>query len=147
MNAKDYRIGNYLHDTLTGAILIVDEIPKGEKDSNVLGLLVVDRSKYPLPPGWQAAPIPITTKMLERCCEFNTLPSGPYSDQPAVSIGKDATELIWSAGTIFKRNSLIDSSTGKFTEQGFKIIGKADFIHQLQNAWPFLKECELKIKI
>jgi len=146
MNAKDYRIGNYLHDNKTGAILIVDEIPK-ENDKTVLGLLVVDRSKYPLPPGWQAEPITITAKMLVNCCSFKEIDKGPYSDQPAVSYGVESVEIIWSGGSVWKRTKHVSGDIEKVIVDGFKRVGTAEYLHQLQNAWPFLFQTELKVKL
>ena len=60
MNNKDFRIGNLLVDSLTGAYLEVCEL--GEN----VGATVIDRSRYPLPDGWQMAPIPITSIILQK---------------------------------------------------------------------------------
>lgn len=59
MNPKELRIGNLISDKLSGALLEVDYISK-----HSFGVKVLDRSKYPLPEGWEAEPIQLTEQWL-----------------------------------------------------------------------------------
>lgn len=61
MKANELRIWNYLQDQ-NGNFLLVIHISTESIQTTVL-----DRSKYPLPNGWQMQPIPITPEILEKC--------------------------------------------------------------------------------
>ncbi|MBO9671946.1 MAG: hypothetical protein J7577_00765 [Sphingobacteriaceae bacterium] len=63
MKATELRIGNLLRDKLTGAILRVDELNSEGK----IVTYVIDRSKYPLPKGWQLDYIPLTEDVFNKC--------------------------------------------------------------------------------
>lgn len=58
MEAKELRIGNFAEDQ-NGNLLKVVSL----NETDIL-FKVVDRSKFPLPNGWQAEPIPITEEWL-----------------------------------------------------------------------------------
>lgn len=62
IDVKELRIGNYLRDKKTGALLIVDEITDDK-----FGVTVLDRSHYPLPEGWQAEGVSLTPDVLSKC--------------------------------------------------------------------------------
>ena len=67
MKAENLRLGNLAQDQ-DGNELIVIELrnhPAEEKKSNI-SFTVVDRSKFPLPNGWKAEPIPLTEQWLAR---------------------------------------------------------------------------------
>lgn len=55
MQISGLRIGNFLVDSLTGELLKVIEIKESGFTTSV-----IDRSKFPLPKGWQAKSIPLT---------------------------------------------------------------------------------------
>lgn len=63
IQAKELRIGNILKDKLTGALLRVDELTIEGK----IVTYVIDRSKYPLPKGWQITPVEISEEILLKC--------------------------------------------------------------------------------
>lgn len=67
LKPSEFRIGNILMDELTGTFLKVDDIISNEKGEYNLGFYVIDRSKYPLPKGWKAVPVPITNEIIQRC--------------------------------------------------------------------------------
>lgn len=60
MDTKDFRIGNYVMDNVSGEWMIIEDLTV--KD---IGAALIDRSKYPLPDGWKMTCIPISTKVLE----------------------------------------------------------------------------------
>lgn len=61
MEVKDLMIGSLLEDSLTGELLEVCDLSEGSVVSKV-----IDRSKFPLPKGWQAQYIPLTEEWLIR---------------------------------------------------------------------------------
>lgn len=60
MNTQELRLGNYLQDSVTKTTL---EVIVLSKDMGIY-TWVIDRSKYPLPDGWQLEPIPLTEEWL-----------------------------------------------------------------------------------
>lgn len=62
METNGFRIGNIMQDSLTGELLRVSELT----ETNVV-TTVIDRSKYPLPDGWEMEPVPLTPEVLEKC--------------------------------------------------------------------------------
>lgn len=63
IKATELRIGNLMVDFLTGAYLKISEIT----DHGKIVTTVIDKSKFPLPDGWQMMPIPLTPEILEKC--------------------------------------------------------------------------------
>jgi len=62
ISTTELRIGNLLHDPLTGEWLKVIEIT----ENNII-TQVIDRDKFPLPAGWSTAPILLTPEILAKC--------------------------------------------------------------------------------
>lgn len=59
MKTEELRIGNLLIDSLTGELLKVCDLSESHITTSV-----IDRSKFPLPKGWQANPMPLTEEWL-----------------------------------------------------------------------------------
>jgi hypothetical protein len=59
LQPSELRIGNSLIDKISGELLIVSELSETGFTAKV-----ADRSKYPLPDGWQAEPIPLNEEWL-----------------------------------------------------------------------------------
>lgn len=62
LSTQELRIGNYLQDSLTKTTL---EVIVLSKDMGIY-TWVIDRSKHPLPDGWQLEPIPLNEKWLQK---------------------------------------------------------------------------------
>jgi hypothetical protein len=61
----DFMYGNLCRDKMTGELLEVIQIGKPEcKD--YIGFCVLNRSKFPLPDGWQAEPIELNIDVLKQ---------------------------------------------------------------------------------
>jgi hypothetical protein len=71
MKAQDLRIKNLAQDKLTGELLICCVI-----SDSAVSFSVLDRSKYPLPDGWEAEPIPLTEEWLVKF-GFDHNPTNP----------------------------------------------------------------------
>lgn len=57
---SEFRLGNYVMDAISGEWMVVDEL--GEN----IGAVLINRDKYPLPGGWQMAPIPLTADTIQK---------------------------------------------------------------------------------
>ncbi len=118
MKPESLRIGNYAQDQ-NGNILVVDELKRAGATFKV-----VDRSKYPLPKGWQAAPIPINEENLERLGFKNEY-----------------------GHNFFYRKMKIDWSTGgAWRFHWSQKVTYLDHVHQLQNLAYALFGEELTLK-
>jgi hypothetical protein len=131
MNTNELMIGNLCQDKISGALLKVTGLKE-----NDISFYVIDRNLFPLQPGWQAEPIPLTEEWLLKFgfekvnneltniaplnlpCTFN-LPNTPFS---------------------FCQGKLIlTTSTGDFCVN-------TEYVHQLQNLYFTLTGEELKLK-
>lgn len=128
MKNTDFRIGNYVMDEVSGELMVISEL--GES----IVATVVNRDKYPLPDGWQMAPIPITEEWLERL---------------GFVLG-DGTVEVWVNKSGF---SICRTSAGylKYCILQFdsiSVIGEAsiDYVHQLMNLYYSLTGEELTVK-
>lgn len=124
MNPKELRISNYLCDKLTGALLRVIEL-----NENNVSVSVVDRSKFPLPEGWQAVPMKITYQLIGM-------------------LGFKAEVLFEDSRPIYtKDNFCIDYDTLQPIEAGFELAKyEIEYIHQLQNLYFALTGKELSFE-
>ncbi len=59
MNTNELMIGNLCQDKISGALLKVTGTHE-----NDISFYVIDRNLFPLQPGWQAEPIPLTEEWL-----------------------------------------------------------------------------------
>jgi len=123
MNKEQFRYGNLCQDQ-NGNLLKVCKI-----DDNDVVFTVVDRSKFPLPDGWQAEGIPITEDWLQN---FGFVKLGSldffyiHNDVMNLKISEDLKMIAWYNMAIHN----VD-------------IG---FIHQLQNLFFALTGSELQIQ-
>lgn len=62
MTPSELRIGNLLRDKVTGTELKVTGLTEKETVIHV-----IDRSRFPLPDGWESEPIPLTEEWLLKC--------------------------------------------------------------------------------
>lgn len=60
MNPQELRIGNLLRDKISGTLLGVEDISTQSFSAKVL-----DRSRFPLPKGWEAERIPLDDEWLD----------------------------------------------------------------------------------
>jgi hypothetical protein len=113
MKANELRIGNLCQDKISGAQLKVTGTHK-----NDISFYVIDRNLFPLQPGWQAEPIPLTEEWL-------------------VKFGLMSTELgFWNNG------DAIYFDYGKENEKSIEL----KYVHQLQNLYFALTGEELEMK-
>jgi hypothetical protein len=66
-NPRELMHGNLLRDKLTGEWLRVEEVKHVPGENPLIGFEVINRSKFPLPDGWQAEGILLTRDIMERC--------------------------------------------------------------------------------
>jgi len=112
VKAEELRIGNILKDKLTGSLLRVDELTIERK----IVTYVIDRSKYPLPKGWQITPVEISEEILLKC----------------------GFEGRWYAGEDFISSHLkLDKCQYMLAHKQFRIdhfiIRDIQYLHQIQN--------------
>ena len=121
MDVKDFRIDNLAQDQNRN-LLIVDALTKYD-----VIFTVVDRSKFPLPKGWKAEPIPLTEEWL-------------------LKFGFDSKTLIFRNGNF----TMTWGNGGDYidfqTIAGSYMIHVAH-VHQLQNLYFALTGEELEIKV
>jgi hypothetical protein len=134
INPKQCMVGNYFQDSLSGEKLILDEITRNDANDLVLGLVVIDRDKYPLSNGWQAVPIPLTRELLF-LCGFE-LQKGLLAHR---YFKKDDLELERSAEG-FLRIMVTQFCTFRF-ETEYK------FLHEIQNLYFSLTGKELEVPL
>lgn len=130
INPKEFRIGNYVMDKVSGEWMIVDDITPGR-----VGATILDRSKYPLAPGWQMAPIPITPELLR---ELGLPTFDYYRDIPAYFLSEDLDEQYFQCGSWFHIR------TG--TKEARVLNFQCKYLHQLQNLYFHLKDKEIEFK-
>jgi hypothetical protein len=115
MNTNELRIGNLCQDKISGALLKVS-------------FYVIDRNLFPLQPGWQAEPIPLTEEWLLRFgFEKN-----------------DNNQFILMEGSV---DILFNKDLNGWTCDGINFsINMTEHVHQLQNLYFVLTGEELKLK-
>lgn len=122
MKTKEFRIGNYARNKATHELLEIVEL-----NEEGIAFYVVDRSKYPLPKGWQAEPIPLTKEWLLKF---------------AFSFYEKLSGLIG-----FELDGWFLTEEFEFMILGLSIsLSKLKYVHQLQNLYFALEEKELIIK-
>ena len=114
MKSTEYRITNLVQDKLTGELLICcgTSCDTNGENSNI-SFSVLDRSKFPLPDGWQAEPITLTVEWLDKYC-FTWLRS------------KSGTQGVYSNGKV---NVMLSNSGNVYTMKN-KLI---PYVHTFQN--------------
>lgn len=122
INPRELRIGNYLKDKISGEWMIVDEI--GEN----VGAIIIDRSKYPLQPGWEMDYILLTPEVLQKC----------GFGKGHVTLFDKGLKLNFFDGRAYIGNL---TSTSATHVEGIK------YIHQLQNLYFALTGDELPISL
>ena len=131
MEARELRIGSLLKDNLTGEWLRVTDLSE-----NIVAE-VINRDKYPLPDGWQMAPIPLTPEILEKAGFIMKDEGYLLTLDTVVEINQICIEYDWSV------------SIGDVNANGFfaSNIGICKYVHQLQNIIFSLTGEELIIKL
>jgi len=124
INKNELRLGNLVMDIVSGEWMVVDEI--GEN----VGATVINRDKYPLNPGWEMGPIPITAEILELSGFKNSL-TGTCRGL-VTSDGKDRFSIFYD---------------GRFKVGTEDLSIKILFLHQLQNLYFALTGTEQTINI
>jgi hypothetical protein len=123
MNTNELRIGNLCQDKISGALLKVTGTHE-----NDISFYVIDRNLFPLQPGWQAEPIPLTEEWLLRFgFEKN-----------------DNNQFILMEGSV---DILFNKDLNGWTCDGINFsINMTEHVHQLQNLYFVLTGEELKLK-
>lgn len=126
MKPTEFRIGNYLISKRDDAVLFVDEINQSD-----IVTIVLDRSKYPLPMGWEAEPIELTDEWLEKLgFEKKWESNGAYYiwEKPGVEFG------------------IYLNKHSEYWFEDYSSGLEIKYVHQLQNLYFALTEGELTLK-
>lgn len=124
---KEFRLGNLVMDKVSGEWMEIFEI-----GANITAN-VLNREKYPLPDGWQMAPIPLSEDILEKC-GFK-----PYNDDGLwLCIG-------WESFTLQNRYLSYDGFDAKLWNEDIMPIVTS--LHRLQNLYFALTGEELAYKL
>ena len=139
MKASELRIGNLCQDKLSGAQLKVT----GTHETDI-SFYVVDRNLFPLQPGWQAEPIPLTEEWLLKfdIIKLNFTTDMPKSFQKP-DIDKDGN--IWYTWVKGAFNLEIQKN-GEIWFEVYSHYIHVKYVHQLQNLYFALTGEELTIK-
>jgi len=135
MKSTDFRIGNFAQDQ-NGNLLKVYSLTEEH-----VYYFVVDRSKFPLPEGWKAEPIPITKDWLRKLGFSNKYSENCY----IVDFGGNNEFFVFNSETpVAKAN---DVKPGEFytTWTSKSCIRVIKNVHDLQNlfyAWSEGRELE-----
>jgi len=123
MNTNELMIGNLCQDKISGALLKVTGLKE-----NDISFYVIDRNLFPLQPGWQAEPIPLTEEwLLKFGFEKN-----------------DNNQFILMEGSV---DILFNKDLNGWTCDGINFsINMTEHVHQLQNLYFALTGEELKLK-
>jgi len=123
MNTNELMIGNLCQDKISGALLKVTGTHE-----NDISFYVIDRNLFPLQPGWQAEPIPLTEEwLLKFGFEKN-----------------DNNQFILMEGSV---DILFNKDLNGWTCDGINFsINMTEHVHQLQNLYFALTGEELKLK-
>lgn len=129
MNTTEFRIGNLIQDAVSGHRLLVSEL----SEENIT-TTVIDRSKFPLPDGWQMEPIPLTIEIFKRNLNLFGY-SGYYPDEVTYKI----SERLF----ILKNGWFGVQVDGKQIILNYNI----NYLHQLQNIYFALTGKELPYEL
>ena len=125
MNLKNFRIGNLAKDNLTNETLICSGLSCDVDGKNgQMSFTVIDRSKYPLPNGWQAEEIKLTDEWLKLLGFEHDLDSNTFSLSPM---------------TLYKQDGIFWCDVGW---DNIDIIS----VNELQNLFFALTRIELELK-
>ena len=135
MKATEFRLTNLAQDKLTGEILICSgtSCESDGRDSQIW-FTVLDRSKYPLPEGWQAQPIPLTEDWL---LKFGFKETFQNKDSGYIEL------KLWDGKNLFEVD--IDDESTLFYLNNNR-VGNIKYVHQLQNLYFALTAKELKLR-
>lgn len=126
------RIGNYCRDKVSGELLLVDEIVKGESGMHHVGFFVINRDKYPLPKGWEAEYVPLVTHDVLFKCGFDHYHENPRLENFYVNKQSYYPFFIYSTRNVcYMLNENVEIK----------------YLHQLQNLFFALTGEELKIEL
>jgi hypothetical protein len=110
MKLGDVRAGNYAQDEQGNLLMVIGF----DADSKNVVYSVVDRSKYPLPDGWSANPIPMDKDWMKRC---------------GLPTHNSTQELLWNYTMGFRRargKLLMEDMSGNYER-------RIEFVHEYQN--------------
>lgn len=133
LNEKDFRIGNLLKDSLTGALLSVSDL---NKEGSVIGFQVDDLWKFPLPDGWQAEPIPLSNEILQDW-------GFEYKDY----VNQDRDDIEWLEHPKMEGYSYRDGVFSIWMMRGRVELKNIKYLHQLQNLFHALVGEELNVQL
>ena len=143
IKAEEFRVGNLCMDKLTGEWLSVDEIKRNEKDEHIVIFYVINRDKYPLPAGWQVAPIPLTPEILEKA----GFSDGGFSVDANWYYKLINLPSNWMSVT-YELNLFTTEEENKYgVNLETQYFGYFKYLHQLQNLYFALTGEELPIEL
>lgn len=122
IKSSDLRIGNFVMDEVSGEWMVVEELTK----KNIV-TTVINRSKYPLPDGWQITGIRLTREILKQF-GFEDKGNNVFA-QENIEIGCGKTGVNWI-----------------FYFEHHLSVPVMSYLHQLQNLYHLLIGQELEIK-
>lgn len=142
----EFRLGNYLQDSKTKSLLKIT----GLGEATGIEFLVIDRSKFPLPDGWQFEPIPLTPAVLEAVgLKYHVIDGVSTLDEDTEP---DESEKTYEWEASVKSNDHCESfnfsivkwgSEGDFTFSNHWLRVRVKYLHQLQNLFFALTGSEL----
>jgi hypothetical protein len=126
INAQELRLGNLMIDKLTGSTLKVSGLELTDGKHKIF-FDVIDRSKFPLPEGWQAKSIPLTPEILGKA-------------------GFVEEDRVYKKGNV----RLVRKRDGAFGQHRFELQSDEftpdlEYLHQLQNLCFALNNEELNV--
>ena len=132
---NELRIGNYLQNEIDKSLLVVCGLRENE-----IMTTVSERSKYPLPIGWKAQPIPLTEEWLLKF-GFNPAKSTPILGWYFIDTGKFEFEILFGV------QRLDGKRDGKYKVYVCNnYLCDIFYIHDLQNLYFALTGEELTMK-
>ena len=134
MEARELRIGSLLKDNLTGEWLRVTDLSE-----NIVAE-VINRDKYPLPDGWQMAPIPLTPEILEKAGFIFVHKTNQYGWYLTV----ENRSLCWCHSDYVS----LEFNAGQHDDYSHALFEfPCKHVHQLQNLFYCLTGTELNIAL
>lgn len=143
MKANEFRIGNYAQDQ-NGNLLKVCEL----NDEGKIIFSVVDRSKFPLPDGWQAQPILLSRVSVEKIGLKFSASLGLWGMKESASTCEPFdfedslycnVHLYWS-----EHGGVSIEVSNEHGEYAMMNLAKIKTVHKLQNAWHGLTGKEIE---
>lgn len=126
INTLQFRVGNFVKDEISGEWMKVCGV-----DPENVSAVVINREKYPLPDGWQMAPIELTREIL---LQFG------FEYEGATTLTKDGFPVY------FKCWDGHAPSAQCFYLNG-QISVMCAYVHELQNLYFAFTRTELNIKL